>query len=186
MRKVGSSTSNDAKSSTNNSNSMTASTSPLTTNESQTTEYWSNGSQSMVKTVVKNTGLSETDLYGDDRIKFLPKSIINLPGENVIIPSHLNGGLPGDIGFDPLNFGAQSDLLKFRERELINGRWAMLAAIGVLLPEFLFKYGLYGEGIDQHWWSTKIVHDVSDGWQLTYMGSEIPWGLFGCQFFICR
>ena len=85
--KVGSSTSNDAKSSTNNSNSMTASTSPLTTNESQTTEYWSNGSQSMVKTVVKNTGLSETDLYGDDRIKFLPKSIINLPGENVIIPS---------------------------------------------------------------------------------------------------
>ena len=34
--KVGSSTSNDAKSSTNNSNSMTASTSPLTTNESQT------------------------------------------------------------------------------------------------------------------------------------------------------
>ena len=181
--KVGSSTSSDAKSSTNNSNSTTASTSPLTTNESQTTEYWSNGSQSMVKTVVKNTGLSETDLYGDDRIKFLPKSIINLPGENVIIPSHLNGGLPGDIGFDPLNFGAQSDLLKFRERELINGRWAMLAAIGVLLPEFLFKYGLYGEGIDQHWWSTKIVHDVSDGWQLTYMGSEIPWGLFWLPIF---
>ncbi|CAL6390590.1 unnamed protein product [Bathycoccus prasinos] len=180
--KVGSSSSSSGNGSNNNSNnsnsSMAASASPMVTRESQTTEYWSNGSQSMVKTVVKNTGLSEADLYGNDRNKFLPKSIINLPGENVIVPPHLTGGLPGDIGFDPLKFGAQSDLLKFRERELINGRWAMLAAIGVLLPEFLFKFGLYGEGTDQHWWSTKIIHDVADGWQLTYMGSEIPWGLF--------
>jgi len=171
--KVGNSASSPAANGNNNNNNNEV------TGDVKSLEIWSNGSQSVMKTVVKNTGLSETDLYGTDRMKFLPRAIINLPGENVIVPPHLTGGLPGDIGFDPLNFGAQSDLLKFRERELINGRWAMLASIGVLLPEFLFKYGIYGEGVDQHWWSTRIVHEAVNGsWQLTYMGSEIPWGLF--------
>ena len=92
---------------------------------------------------------------GDDRIKFLPKSIINLPGENVIVPSHLTGGLPGDIGFDPLNFGAQSDLLKFRERELINGRWAMLGRY----RRFTSRVSLQVWFIRRRYRSTLVVYE---------------------------
>ena len=39
---------------------------------------------------------------------------------------------------DPLGLGAaDSSLERFREGELINGRWAMLGVAGVLAPELL-------------------------------------------------
>ena len=53
----------------------------------------------------------------------------------------------------------------------------MLAVIGVLVPEFLGHNNIFGSP-DQHWWNTAIVNDPIDGFQLTYMGETIPWGLF--------
>lgn len=51
-------------------------------------------------------------------------------------PEHLDGSLPGDYGFDPFNLGTQPDAMKwFREAELYNGRVAMFAVPGMLLPE---------------------------------------------------
>ena len=90
--------------------------------------------------------------------------------------------LPGDIGWDPLALGAQSDIARYRARELIHGRWAMLACIGVLFPEFLAHNEIFGTP-DQHWWNTAIENDPVYGWQLTYMGETIPWGLFWLPVF---
>ncbi|KAJ6746560.1 CHLOROPHYLL A/B BINDING PROTEIN [Salix koriyanagi] len=58
-------------------------------------------------------------------------------------PEWLDGSLPGDFGFDPLGLGSDPELLKwFAQAELIHGRWAMLAAAGILIPEWLERLGL--------------------------------------------
>lgn len=59
-----------------------------------------------------------------------------MPGS--IAPAHLNGALPADFGFDPLNLGADPDKLKwFREAEILHSRWAMLGTAGVLAQEIV-------------------------------------------------
>merc|ERR1719394_1830841 len=51
-------------------------------------------------------------------------------------PSHLNGTLLGDYGFDPLRLGTDPERLKyFREAELMNGRWAMMAVLGIVFTD---------------------------------------------------
>ena len=58
-------------------------------------------------------------------------------------PAHLDGSLPGDFGFDPLNLGANPAALDwYRNAELQNGRWAMLGVAGVLVPGLLTKAGV--------------------------------------------
>merc|ERR1719316_1809390 len=53
-----------------------------------------------------------------------------------IPPTHLDGSLPGDFGFDPLRLGSDPSLLKwFREAELQHCRWAMLGVAGILVGE---------------------------------------------------
>lgn len=55
-------------------------------------------------------------------------------------PSHLDGSMCGDYGFDPLGLGMNKDLLPwFREAELYNGRWAMMAVPGILFAEAVGK-----------------------------------------------
>ena len=51
-------------------------------------------------------------------------------------PQHLDGTMPGDRGFDPLNLAANPDtLMKYRNSELKHARLAMLAAVGWPLAE---------------------------------------------------
>ena len=65
------------------------------------------------------------------------------PGADV--PKHLDGSLPGDYGYDPLNLGSDPAALdQYREAELMNGRWAMLAVVGQNLPEAIGQ-GSYTE-----------------------------------------
>eukprot|EP01025_Chloroclados_australasicus_P010298 TRINITY_DN1411_c0_g2_i2.p2 TRINITY_DN1411_c0_g2~~TRINITY_DN1411_c0_g2_i2.p2 ORF type:complete len:282 (+),score=21.97 TRINITY_DN1411_c0_g2_i2:1919-2764(+) len=53
-------------------------------------------------------------------------------------PTHLDGSLAGDFGFDPLNLGSEPDRLKwYVEAEKTNGRWAMMAVAGILGQELL-------------------------------------------------
>jgi len=53
-------------------------------------------------------------------------------------PAHLNGTLPADFGFDPLNLGTNPDKLKwFAESERVHCRWAMLGVAGILGQEIL-------------------------------------------------
>ena len=51
-------------------------------------------------------------------------------------PAHLDGTLPGDYGFDPLGLGADpSRLAWYREAELMHGRWAMSAVVGIVAAD---------------------------------------------------
>jgi len=88
--------------------------------------------------------------YGPERKLWIP---------NLKVPEHLTGEYPGDYGFDPLNLAAKpDDFAKYREAEVLHGRWAMLAIVGCLVPEALnigkdpvwFKAGgqLFEGGID--------------------------------------
>jgi light-harvesting complex I chlorophyll a/b binding protein 4 len=64
-----------------------------------------------------------------------------LPGSDS--PAYLDGSLPGDNGFDPLNLGEDAENLKwYVQAELQNGRWAMLGVAGIIIPEALTKAGI--------------------------------------------
>nr|CAB3487252.1 unnamed protein product [Digitaria exilis] len=53
-----------------------------------------------------------------------------------INPPWLDGSLPGDFGFDPLGLGKDPAFLKwYREAELIHGRWAMAAVLGIFVGQ---------------------------------------------------
>merc|ERR1719230_209307 len=71
-----------------------------------------------------------------------------LPGSTR--PAHLDGSLPGDNGFDPLNLGEiEANLIRAREAELIHGRYAMPGAAGCLAVELLGQ----GSWIDAPKWA---------------------------------
>ena len=56
-------------------------------------------------------------------------------------PSYLDGSMPGDYGFDPLGLGSNKERLTwYSEAELMNGRFAMLGAAGILGGEILGVY----------------------------------------------
>eukprot|EP00192_Tetraselmis_astigmatica_P012037 CAMPEP_0117671690 /NCGR_PEP_ID=MMETSP0804-20121206/13481_1 /TAXON_ID=1074897 /ORGANISM="Tetraselmis astigmatica, Strain CCMP880" /LENGTH=387 /DNA_ID=CAMNT_0005480193 /DNA_START=40 /DNA_END=1203 /DNA_ORIENTATION=- len=83
---------------------------------------------------------------------------------------HLTGELPGDYGFDPLGLAVEVDALeKYTEYELLHGRWAMLGAVGCLIPEALDLNGIdVGEPI---WWkvgAAKLSGDIT----INYAGIE--------------
>jgi len=64
-----------------------------------------------------------------------------MPGSNA--PAHLNGTLPGDYGFDPLNLGEdKQDLEWYVQAELQHARWAMLGVAGMAAPELLTNLGI--------------------------------------------
>jgi len=62
-----------------------------------------------------------------------------LPGVKIpalTAPDWLDRSLPGDFGFDPLGLGKDPSALRwYREAELIHGRLAMLAVIGIFVGE---------------------------------------------------
>merc|ERR1711977_770736 len=59
-----------------------------------------------------------------------------LPGSEA--PSHLDGSLQGDFGFDPLSLGKDPVALKwYRQAELQHARWAMLAITGILVQSIV-------------------------------------------------
>ena len=106
----------------------------------------------------------------------MPNALLNLAGPKAV-PAYLTGEMPGDAGWDPLQMGAQRDIMKLRERELIHGRWAMLAAIGVLVPECTAKLSLFGAP-GQHWWNSSLDFDGPGIFpSLTYLGETIPAGI---------
>merc|ERR1711966_347772 len=64
-----------------------------------------------------------------------------MPGS--VHPKHLDGTLPGDFGFDPLNLGEDpKNLAWYVQAELVHARFAMLGAAGILIPEAMTKAGI--------------------------------------------
>ncbi|MCO5553780.1 hypothetical protein L7F22_007306 [Adiantum nelumboides] len=57
-------------------------------------------------------------------------------GGDLVDPAWLDGSLPGDYGFDPLGLGKDPAALKwYREAEVIHGRWAMAAVVGIFVGQ---------------------------------------------------
>lgn len=74
---------------------------------------------------------------------------------------------PGDIGFDPFKLAKSEDLLdKYFEYELLHGRWAMLGALGAVIPEQLFP------GDEKTVWWNVGYYKLTSGEDLNYFGVE--------------
>eukprot|EP00249_Psilotum_nudum_P008958 c21617_g2_i1 orf=481-1362(-) len=76
--------------------------------------------------------------------------------------SYLDGSLPGDYGFDPLGLMDPEGPGGFMEPpwliygEIINGRYAMLGAVGAIAPEILGKLGLIPQETALPWFKTGV------------------------------
>ena len=79
---------------------------------------------------------------------------------------HLAGAVAGDYGWDPLGLAADPNAFKrYHEIELLHARWAMLGAVGALVPEALSLGGVeLGEPV---WWrvgAAKLNSDLTLNW----------------------
>ncbi|EFJ13067.1 light-harvesting complex [Selaginella moellendorffii] len=99
--------------------------------------------------------------FGQDR----PKWLGPIPYD---YPDHLQGSFPGDYGFDIAGLGKDpAKFDKFFNFEILHARWAMLAALGVVIPEVLEKFfGVkFAESV---WW--RVGYAKLEGDTLDYLG----------------
>nr|AYH52936.1 chlorophyll a-b binding protein 3-1 [Hymenophyllum caudiculatum] len=93
--------------------------------------------------------------------------------------SYLDGSLPGDYGFDPLGLMDPEAREGFMEPswlsygEIINGRYAMLGAVGAIAPEILGKFGLIPPETRVVWFRTGVFPPMG-----TYNYWADPYTLF--------
>lgn len=98
--------------------------------------------------------------YGPERPKWLGPLSFEYP-------AYLRGELPGDYGWDPLGLARDpAKLDRYFELELLHARWAMLAALGALLP------GGYPVGRWVGW-------QQGNAWCVQLLGAGTP--LQGCR-----
>ncbi|GLJ22960.1 hypothetical protein SUGI_0433180 [Cryptomeria japonica] len=99
--------------------------------------------------------------YGKDR----PCWLGIIPYE---YPDYLTGEAPGDYGFDIAGLSKdQTNFDKYFNFEVLHARWAMLAALGVVIPELLDLFGAV-DFIEPVWW--RVGYAKLKGDTLDYLG----------------
>ncbi|XP_019187407.1 PREDICTED: chlorophyll a-b binding protein of LHCII type 1 [Ipomoea nil] len=83
-------------------------------------------------------------------------------------PSYLTGELPGDYSFDIAGLSKDPIALqKYFNFEILHARWAMLAALGALIPELLDLTGAF-QFVEPVWW--RVGYSKLKGDTLDYLG----------------
>lgn len=83
-------------------------------------------------------------------------------------PAYLTGELPGDYGFDVAGLGKDPVAFqKYFNFEILHARWAMLASLGVLVPELLDQIGIV-HFVEPVWW--RVGYAKLQGDTLDYLG----------------
>ncbi|KAK4804007.1 hypothetical protein SAY86_003824 [Trapa natans] len=103
----------------------------------------------------------ESFWYGAERPQWLGPIPYNYP-------VYLSGEYPGDYGFDIV--GLAKDRVAFEKYfnfEILHARWAMLAALGALLPEALDLLGAF-HFVEPVWW--RVGYSKLKGDTLDYLG----------------
>ncbi|XP_024020124.1 chlorophyll a-b binding protein 7, chloroplastic isoform X2 [Morus notabilis] len=99
--------------------------------------------------------------YGEER----PRWLGPIPYD---YPAYLTGELPGDYGFDIAGLGKDSVAFqKYFNFEILHARWAMLAALGVVIPEILDLLGAF-HFVEPVWW--RVGYSKLKGDTLDYLG----------------
>lgn len=99
--------------------------------------------------------------YGDDRPRWLGPISYEYP-------TYLTGELPGDYGFDVAGLSKNPIALqKLFNFEILHARWAMLAALGALIPELLDLTGTF-HFVEPVWW--RVGYSKLKGDTLDYLG----------------
>ncbi|KAH9677832.1 chlorophyll a-b binding protein 7 [Citrus sinensis] len=104
---------------------------------------------------------NESLWYGEER----PRWLGPIPYD---YPSYLTGELPGDYGFDVA--GLSKDPMAFQKYfnfEILHARWAMLGALGALVPEVLDMVGAF-HLVEPVWW--RVGYSKLQGETLDYLG----------------
>lgn len=72
--------------------------------------------------------------------KFWPAAVTLIGLHELFFLPQKEGGLPGDLGFDPLGLKPkdEKEFLEIQNKELANGRLAMLAAAGMIAEELFY------------------------------------------------
>ncbi|GAB4837615.1 Chlorophyll a-b binding protein 7, chloroplastic [Ancistrocladus abbreviatus] len=103
----------------------------------------------------------ESRWYGEER----PRWLGPIPFD---YPAHLTGQLPGDYGFDLAGLGKDPvTLQKYYNFEILHARWAMLAALGVVVPEILDLIGTF-HFVEPVWW--RVGYSKLKANTLDYLG----------------